>query len=115
MISMAVRWSELMSAISLATDLGMAQPLESGLATCLVATALAARLGLDLPARQRTYHLSLLQHIGSAFASTQIAEVMGDEMVMRAYARTLDSGDKRAMFAFQLSHRTGTNTVVRQT
>src|SRR5256885_2694860 len=70
MISMAVRWSELMSAISLATDLGMAQPLESGLATCLVATALAARLGLDLPARQRTYHLSLLQHIGCTAAST---------------------------------------------
>ncbi|OLE22756.1 MAG: hypothetical protein AUG44_24125 [Actinobacteria bacterium 13_1_20CM_3_71_11] len=112
MISMAVRWSELMSAISLATDLGMAQPLESGLATCLVATALAARLGLDLPARQRTYHLSLLQHIGCTAASTQIAEVMGDEMVMRAYARTLDFADKRAMFAFLLSHVARTNPLL---
>src|SRR5256714_13410262 len=101
---MPVRWSELRSAISFATAFGMAQPMESGLATCLVATALAARLGLDLPARQRTYHLSLLQHIGCTAASTQIAEVMGDEMVMRAYARTLDFADKRAMFAFLLSH-----------
>src|SRR2546421_9251730 len=112
MISMAVRWSELMSAISLATDLGMAQPLESGLATCLVATALAARLGLDLPARQRTYHLSLLQHIGCTAASTQIAEVMGDELVMRAHAGTLDFADRREMFAFLLSHVARTNPLL---
>src|SRR2546429_8946601 len=95
MIGMAVRWSELMAAISLATDLGMAQPLESGLATCLAATALADRLGLDLPARQRVYHLALLQHIGGTAASRQGAEGVGDELGMRAHAGTLDFADRR--------------------
>jgi len=81
MISVPVRRSELMAAISLATDLGMAQPLESGLATCLATTVLAARLGLEPAHRQRAYHLSLLQHIGCTAASAQIADVVGDEMV----------------------------------
>ena len=99
-----VRWPELMAAISLATDVGMAQPLESGLATCLVATALAGRLGLAPSERQRAYHLALLQHIGCTAASSQVAAVMGDELVMRAHAGTLDFADRRQMFAFLLSH-----------
>jgi HD-GYP domain-containing protein (c-di-GMP phosphodiesterase class II) len=100
-----------MAAISLATDIGMAQPLESGLATCLVATALAGRLGLDPLERQRTYHLSLLQHIGCTAASTQVAAIMGDELVMRAHASTLDFADRRQMFTFLLSHVVRTNPV----
>jgi hypothetical protein len=59
-----VRMSELMAALSLATDIGMAQPLESGLATCLAATALAERLGLADVDRGRVHHLALLQHVG---------------------------------------------------
>jgi HD-GYP domain-containing protein (c-di-GMP phosphodiesterase class II) len=104
-----VRRSELMAAVSLATDLGMAQPLESGLAVCLVATALSDRLGLDPGERQRAYDLALLQHIGCTAASTRIAEVMGDELVMRAHADTLDFADRRAMFAFLLAHVARTN------
>jgi hypothetical protein len=99
-----VRWSELMAAVSLATDIGMAQPLESGLATCLVATALADRLGLDPLERQRTYHLSLLQHIGCTAAASQVAAIMGDELVMRAHAGSLDFADRGQMFTFLLSH-----------
>jgi HD-GYP domain-containing protein (c-di-GMP phosphodiesterase class II) len=107
-----VRRSELMAAISLATDIGMAQPLESGLATCLVAVALADRLGLDPPERQRTYHLSLLQHIGCTAAATPVAAIMGDELVMRANAATLDFADRGQMFAFLLSHVARTNPVL---
>jgi HD-GYP domain-containing protein (c-di-GMP phosphodiesterase class II) len=106
------RWSELMAAISLATDIGMAQPLESGLATCLVATGLAGRLGLTALERQRTYHLALLQHIGCTAASTQVAAVMGDELVMRAHASTLDFADRRQMFTFLLGHVGRTNPVL---
>src|SRR5438552_6187999 len=94
MISVSVRWSELMAAISLATDLGMAQPLESGLATCLAATALADRLGLDLPARHRVYHLALLPRIRCTAASSQRAEVKCDEPVIRGHARSPAVGDR---------------------
>jgi HD-GYP domain-containing protein (c-di-GMP phosphodiesterase class II) len=106
------RWSELMAAISLATDIGMAQPLESGLATCLVATGLASRLGLTALERQRAYHVALLQHIGCTAASTQVAAVMGDELVMRAHASTLDFADRRQMFTFVLGHVGRTNPVL---
>jgi hypothetical protein len=40
------RLAELMAAISLATDLGMGQPLEQALRTCLLAVGLGERLGL---------------------------------------------------------------------
>jgi hypothetical protein len=42
-----VRAAELMAAVSLAVDIGMAQPLETGLAVCLVAVGLAERLGYE--------------------------------------------------------------------
>jgi len=102
--SLDMRWSELVAAISLATDVGMAQPLESGLGTCLVATALAERVGLDTADRQRVYHLALLQHIGCTAATGTVAAVMGDEMLMRAHAATLDFADRRQMLAFMLRH-----------
>jgi hypothetical protein len=44
----------------LAAGHGMALPLETGPATCLVSVALGRSLGLDQQALGRTYHLSLL-------------------------------------------------------
>jgi HD-GYP domain-containing protein (c-di-GMP phosphodiesterase class II) len=99
-----VRCSELMAAISLATDMGMGVPLETGLATCLIATSLADRLGTGLPVRQRCYQLALLQHIGCTAAASQVAAVMGDEMIMRAHSATLDFADRRQMLGFLLGH-----------
>ena len=99
-----VRCSELMAAISLATDMGMAFPLETGLATCLVTMSLADRLGLGPSVRQRCYQLALLQHIGCTAAASQVAAVMGDEIIMRAHAATLDFADRRQMLGFLLGH-----------
>jgi HD-GYP domain-containing protein (c-di-GMP phosphodiesterase class II) len=99
-----VRCSELIAAISLATDVGMAMPLETGLATCLVATELAGLLGMSLDLQQRVYQLALLQHIGCTAASARVASVMGDELVMRAHAATLDFADQRQMLKFLLGH-----------
>jgi HD-GYP domain-containing protein (c-di-GMP phosphodiesterase class II) len=104
-----VRCSELVAAISLATDVGMAAPLETGLATCLVATSLAGRLGLSVTMRQRAYQLALLQHIGCTAASAQVASVMGDELMMRAHAMTLDFADQRQMLRFLVGHVARTN------
>jgi len=39
--------AELIAAVSLAVDIGMAQPLETGLGICLVAVELAGRLGYE--------------------------------------------------------------------
>ena len=82
----------------------MAMPLETGLATCLVTMSLADRLGVSLPVRQRCYQLALLQHIGCTAAASQVAAVMGDELIMRAHAATLDFADRRQMLGFLLGH-----------
>jgi len=103
-----------MAATSLAADTGMALPLETGLATCLVAVDIGRRLGLDAAHLTRTYHLALLQHIGCTTSSAEVADVMGDELVMREHASILDFSDQRQMFRFMLSHVARTNPVLRR-
>jgi hypothetical protein len=44
--SSAIRLAEVMAALSLATDLGMGQPLEFALAGCVLATRLGESLGM---------------------------------------------------------------------
>ncbi len=99
-----VTWSELMAATSLAADSGMGLPLETGLATCLVAGRLGERLGLGVDELRRVHQLALLQHIGCTTASETVAAVVGNELLMREHAATLDFGDQRAMFRFMLGH-----------
>ncbi len=99
-----VSWPELMAATSLAADTGMGLPLETGLATCLVAMGLAGRLGLDAGRLRRTYHLSLLQHIGCTAASATVADVVGDELLMREHASIVDFSDQRQMLRMMIGH-----------
>lgn len=101
-----------MATISLAADTGMALPLETGLATCLVSVALAERLGLDDGERTRIHRLALLQHIGCTAAAARVAGALGDEMIMRAHAATLDFSDQRQMLRFMLAHVARTNPVL---
>jgi len=54
-----VRAAELIAAVSLAVDIGMAQLLETGLAVCLVAVELAERLGYEPGLMERTFRLAL--------------------------------------------------------
>ena len=104
-------WPELVAATSLAADTGMALPLETGLATCLVSVALGRSLGLGEDELSRTYHLALLQHIGCTAAASEVADVLGDEMLMREHARLLDFSDQREMFRFMLGHVARANPV----
>ena len=78
----------------------MGSPLETGLATCMVAVGLASRLGLDDTLAGRVHNLALLQHIGCTAVADEVAAVMGDELVMRSHASTLDFADKREMARF---------------
>ncbi len=108
----AVTWPELIAATSLAADTGMALPLETGLATCLVSVALGRSLGLGEDELSRTYHLALLQHIGCTAAASEVAEVVGDELLMREHARLLDFSNQREMFGFMLAHVARANPVM---
>lgn len=90
----------------------MGLPLETGLATCLVATRLADALGLGPDERSRAYRLSLLQHIGCTIENSGLAAIVEDEVLMREHSAILDFTDQKAMFGFMLAHVARANPVL---
>ena len=70
-----------MAALSLATDLGLGQPLEHELGVCLSALELADRLGCTAEERSDVYYVALLVHVGCTAAAPYFASwVGGDEI-----------------------------------
>ena len=59
-----VRLSELVAAFSLATDLGLGQPMEHVLRTWLIAARLSERIGLDAREREALYYVATLGWVG---------------------------------------------------
>ncbi|MDQ6772775.1 MAG: HD domain-containing protein [Candidatus Dormibacteraeota bacterium] len=81
----SLRLAELIAALSLATDLGMGQPLEQALRTCLVALALGERLGLAGEELGEVYYVALLRFLGCTADAHEWAEMVGgDEIAVRA-------------------------------
>jgi HD-GYP domain-containing protein (c-di-GMP phosphodiesterase class II) len=75
-----VRTAELIAALCLATDLGMAFPFEHGLHTTLIAMRLADRLGIDRQAASQTYYACLLSHASCTTEAHVAAEVFGGSL-----------------------------------
>ena len=70
-----------MAALSLATDLGLGQPLEHELGVCLSALELADRLSCSVEERSEVYYVGLLIHVGCTAAAPDFASwVGGDEI-----------------------------------
>ncbi len=90
--SSGVRLAELMAALSMATDLGMGQPLESALSSCVVAMRLGEALGLDDQTMRDVYYQALLRYIGCNADTHALAAIFGDELVLRHDFAALDPG-----------------------
>jgi HD-GYP domain-containing protein (c-di-GMP phosphodiesterase class II) len=89
-----VRLAELVAALSLATDLGMGQPLEQALRTCLLSVEAGRHLGLDASELRDVYDLALLRFVGcTSDAHEQAALVGGDEIAFRAGVAPVMMGD----------------------
>jgi HD-GYP domain-containing protein (c-di-GMP phosphodiesterase class II) len=73
------RVAELSIALSLATDLGLGQPMKQGLSTCWLAISAAEDLDLDAATRQSVYHMSLLRFIGCTSDAAEAAELAGGD------------------------------------
>ena len=103
----ALRLAELMAALSLATDLGMGQPLEQALRTCLIALGLGERLGLRGEDLCDVYYVALLRFLGCTADAHEMAEMVGgDEIALRsAIAPVL--GGKPGEFASQVIPKVG--------
>jgi HD domain len=98
-----VRTAEVIAALCLATDLGMAFPFEHGLHRTLIAMRLADRLGVDRRTASETYYASLLSHAGCTTEAHIAAEVFGGSLttnlnpVMYGSAREVITGVLRAL------------------
>ncbi|MDQ3656796.1 MAG: LuxR C-terminal-related transcriptional regulator [Chloroflexota bacterium] len=98
-----LRLAEILAALSQITDLGMGQPPETAIRTCLVATNMARHLGVDEQAVSDIYYVTLLQHIGcTAYAYETAAVVGGDDIAMRAGGATVDFENPREALSFLL-------------
>jgi HD-GYP domain-containing protein (c-di-GMP phosphodiesterase class II) len=68
-----------MAALSLATDLGLGQPLEHELGVCLAALELAERLGCDPEEASHVYYVALAAHVGCTGVAPHFAEWVGGD------------------------------------
>ena len=85
-----IRLAELMAALSLATDLGLGQPLEHELGVCLAALELANGLGCSPEERSEVYYVALLVHVGCTAAAPYFASwVGGDEIRFQSGVQVL--------------------------
>src|SRR5438876_2788197 len=87
-----LRLAELMAALSLATDLGMGQPLEQALRTCLIAIELAARMGLTKDEISEVFYVALLRFLGCTADAHEVAEIFGGDDIASRRASALVVG-----------------------
>ena len=87
-----IRLAELMAALSLATDLGMGQPLEWALCSCVLAVRLGDALGFSEEELREIYYQALLRYIGCNAETHMLAALAGDEIALRTDFATIDSG-----------------------
>jgi HD-GYP domain-containing protein (c-di-GMP phosphodiesterase class II) len=98
-----LRLAELMAALSLATDLGMGQPLEQALRTCLIAIELADRIGLTKDEISEVFYVALLRFLGCTADSHEVAEIFGgDDLTERRESAPLIGGSPSELGRFML-------------
>jgi hypothetical protein len=81
-----VRLTELLVALSLATDLGFGQPAEHMLRAARIALRLGARLGLTDAQLATLYDVSILTYVGCPTYGNEAATLFGDDIDFRANA-----------------------------
>ena len=78
-----VRLAELVAAFSLATDLGLGQPVEHVLRSWLIAARLGDRMGLRADERQWLYYVVTLAWVGCVADTPVVASWFGDDIAFR--------------------------------
>jgi HD-GYP domain-containing protein (c-di-GMP phosphodiesterase class II)/DNA-binding CsgD family transcriptional regulator len=98
-----LRLSDLLAALSVATDLGMGQQPEKAVRSCLLATGLGRAIGLPDEEVRDVYFASLMRHLGcTATASLEARLFGGDELASRRVSEPADFGNGREMLALTL-------------
>jgi HD-GYP domain-containing protein (c-di-GMP phosphodiesterase class II) len=98
-----VSLADLLGAFSLATDLGLGQPMEHVLRAWWIASRLGARMGLDDAERADLYYTAVLAWVGCVADTPEVASWFGDDIAFRADSFQVDFAGLPAM-AFLVRH-----------
>jgi HD-GYP domain-containing protein (c-di-GMP phosphodiesterase class II) len=82
--------TEVLSALSLAVDLGLGQPMDHMLRSAAIGTRLAERLGLSESERATAFYTGLVMWIGCHADSHEYARWFGDDIAMRHDSHFID-------------------------
>jgi HD-GYP domain-containing protein (c-di-GMP phosphodiesterase class II) len=99
-----VRLAELLAVLSLATDLGMGQPMEHVLRQCVLSLRLAERMGLPAEDHAAVYYAALLAWVGCHVDAYEQAKWFGDDLALKADFRRVDFRTPVSGPAFMLRH-----------
>ena len=92
-----IRLAELMGALSLATDLGMGQPMDFALSSCILAVRLADQCGYSQEALLEVYYQALRRYIGCNAETDWLASIVGDEQRLRSDFAKIDNASLPAL------------------
>ncbi|HET8559775.1 MAG TPA: HD domain-containing phosphohydrolase [Marmoricola sp.] len=82
--------AEVLAAFSLATDLGLGQPMEHVLRSWWIADQVGAHLGMDERDRQELFYVALLAWVGCVADAPEVAATFGDDIAFRAASYEVD-------------------------
>jgi HD-GYP domain-containing protein (c-di-GMP phosphodiesterase class II) len=88
-----VRLSEVLAAVSLASDVGHDQPLEKSLRNAVIAARLGMEVGLGREDLSDAYYVALLRSMGCTANAHESAALMGDDRAFAGLIQILDVGD----------------------
>ncbi|HWH45970.1 MAG TPA: HD domain-containing phosphohydrolase [Thermoleophilaceae bacterium] len=86
-----MRLAELVVALSLATDLGLGQPLEHVLRSTAIALRIGERTGLEPERRSALFHVGMLSFVGCTVDGGELADLFGDDIAFRAATYDVDT------------------------
>ena len=92
-----VRLNELLTALSLVTDLGFGQPAEHMVRSARIGMRLGERLGLDDGDLAVLYDVSILTYVGCPVYGDESAALFGDDIDFRSRAVQVDLAGFQAM------------------
>lgn len=98
-----VRLAELVAAFSLATDLGLGQPMEHVLRSWLIAARLGDHVGVEPEERGALFYVATLAWVGCVADTPEVASWFGDDIAYRADSYQVDLAGL-PMLGFMLRH-----------
>jgi HD-GYP domain-containing protein (c-di-GMP phosphodiesterase class II) len=98
-----LKLAELIAAFSLATDLGLGQPMEHVLRSWLIAARLGDHVGLEAGERAGLYYVATLAWVGCVADTPELATWFGDDIAFRGDSRQIDLAGL-PMMGFMLRH-----------